>query len=195
MQYNLVDLRNGKIVDKLKNDDLLFLMDNFDVDDLYNTDFYINQENLNYLKEDEPEEEIVKILEKALKGKEDGDFGIEPIYETTKYKIKGRLVNKDTQNPIQGALVKAIDEDLLGDDFLGYTYSKEDGSFQINFEESAFSNFLTKKPEKKPDIYLEISILSDEYEHEWASSIVKKQTSNDEDFGAIEMSMDDFCMV
>lgn len=192
MKYNLVDLSNGQVIEQLNNDHLLFLMDNFDVDDLYNTNFYINQDTLESIKEDEPEEEMVQILEKTLKGREEADFGIEAVYEGTTYKVTGKLINKDNKTPIQGALVKAIDEDLLGDDFLGYAYSKEDGSFEINFEEADFSNLLSKKIEKKPDIYLEISILNKDVDREWVSSFVKKEAANNEDFGEIEISLDEF---
>ena len=192
MFYNLIDLYNGKILGKLNNNQLIFLMDNFNVDDLYNTDFYVSKEDLESMKEEEPEENTIKILEKALGGREEGNLGIEPLTPNSKYKFIGKLINEDTKDPIRGALVKVINEDILGDDFIGYCYSKEDGTFKVDLDESGHNNFLKRKKEKKSSVYLEISLLQKGYDREWYDTFVKKEMIDDHDFGEIELSLDDF---
>lgn len=67
------------------------------------------------------------------------------------YKINGKLINSGGEN-VSGFEIKALDKDLLNDDFLGSSFTSENGSFQITFAEKAFKEIF----DKRPDLYFEI---------------------------------------
>jgi hypothetical protein len=68
------------------------------------------------------------------------------------FRIRGTVTVAETGVGLPGLFVKAYDKDLLFDDLLGSTYTKEDGRFEIISDADDFRDFF----EVKPDIYLKI---------------------------------------
>lgn len=68
------------------------------------------------------------------------------------FKIRGTVKVAETGFGLSGLFVKAYDKDLLFDDLLGSTYTKEGGYFEIITEPEDFRDFF----EVKPDIYLKV---------------------------------------
>jgi len=68
------------------------------------------------------------------------------------FKIRGKVRVAETGVGLSGLFIKAYDKDILFDDLLGSTYTKEDGRFEIVSEPEDFRDFF----EVKPDIYLKI---------------------------------------
>jgi len=66
------------------------------------------------------------------------------------FRVFGVVKEKETGIGLTGLFVKAYDKDLLFDDLMGSTYTKEGGEFEIISEADDFRDFF----EKKPDIYL-----------------------------------------
>jgi len=68
------------------------------------------------------------------------------------FRISGALTESETGRAIGGLLVRAYDQDVIFDDFLGQTRSDESGGFEIRFTENLFRDLI----ERRPDIYLRI---------------------------------------
>ncbi|HFD88184.1 MAG TPA: hypothetical protein ENJ35_10995 [Gammaproteobacteria bacterium] len=68
------------------------------------------------------------------------------------FRILGVIKEAESGIGLTGLFVKAYDKDLLFDDLLGSTYTKEDGRFEIVTEAEDFRDFF----DKRPDIYLKI---------------------------------------
>jgi hypothetical protein len=68
------------------------------------------------------------------------------------FRILGIIKEVESDIGLIGLFVKAYDKDLLFDDLLGSTYTKEGGLFEIVTETEDFRDFF----DKKPDIYLKI---------------------------------------
>jgi hypothetical protein len=62
------------------------------------------------------------------------------------------LVEDESGRPLQGLLVRAYDEDVLIDDFLGEVRSDAAGRFELVFTEVQFMDLF----ETRPDLYLRI---------------------------------------
>ncbi len=68
------------------------------------------------------------------------------------FRIIGVIKEAESGIGLTGLFVKAYDKDLLFDDLLGTTYTKEGGRFEIVTEAEDFRDFF----DKKPDIYLKV---------------------------------------
>lgn len=68
------------------------------------------------------------------------------------FRILGVIKETESGIGLTGLFVKAYDKDLLFDDLLGSTYTKEGGRFEIVTEAEDFREFF----DKKPDIYLKV---------------------------------------
>jgi hypothetical protein len=71
-----------------------------------------------------------------------------------KFKLKGTVISKK-QEPIKNLKIEAFDDDPIidVDDLLGQRDTDVDGSFEISFDDSVFSNFW-ELLERTPDVYL-----------------------------------------
>jgi len=68
------------------------------------------------------------------------------------FKITGIVLEKESQSPVPGLLVRAFDRDLFFTDVLGNAITADDGTFSLGYEGRDFQELF----EKKPDIYLDI---------------------------------------
>jgi len=66
----LIDKSTGKLLGRITEEDLQFLMDNLEEEDLSDVDYYINRQTLDLLKEKGMNEDLATLLEGAM-GKED----------------------------------------------------------------------------------------------------------------------------
>lgn len=68
------------------------------------------------------------------------------------YRAVGTVTEAETGRPLQGLVVRAYDDDLLKDDFLGETRTDAAGRFEIVFTEVHFMDF----HETRPDLYVRV---------------------------------------
>jgi hypothetical protein len=68
------------------------------------------------------------------------------------YHVRGSVVEDESGHPLEGLVVRAYDEDLLADDFLGESRTDAAGRFEVVFTEVQFMDFV----ETRPDLYLRI---------------------------------------
>lgn len=73
--------------------------------------------------------------------------------ERSKFKVYGKVLEKETGKGIPNLIVKAVDKDLLFDDILGEVTTDENGYFEIKYNREDFKGLLL---DKEPDIYLNI---------------------------------------
>ena len=76
----------------------------------------------------------------------------EPSQEEIERLVQKLIKEAESGIGLIGLFVKAYDKDLLFDDLLGSTYTKEGGRFEIVTEADDFRDFF----DKKPDIYLNV---------------------------------------
>ncbi|WP_262964117.1 transthyretin-like family protein [Methylobacter psychrophilus] len=74
-------------------------------------------------------------------------------FEKNGFIIYGRVVCKDSGEPIEDLTVEALDKDLLFDDRLGSAQTDIDGYFEIAYNEDDFRELFF---DSRPDIYLRI---------------------------------------
>lgn len=84
------------------------------------------------------------------------------IKERKIFRIYGKVVEKETGDGIPNLTVKAIDKDLLFDDFLGAVTTDKNGNFEIIYECEDFRELFF---DKKPDLYLKITTPEGEVIH------------------------------
>lgn len=70
--------------------------------------------------------------------------------------VVGRVVHSESGEPVKGVTVRAYDKDLVKDDFLGEMVTGADGTFRIEFPQSAYDTAVSVA-EGRPDIYLRLS--------------------------------------
>jgi len=68
------------------------------------------------------------------------------------YRVDGVIVDADSGLPAAGLVVRAYDDDLLFDDFLGEARTDAAGRFTVPFTEVQFMDVI----ETRPDVYLRI---------------------------------------
>jgi len=68
-------------------------------------------------------------------------------------KILGRIVDRQTQKPVEGLRVEAWDKDLIHDEVVGSSLTDAEGAFQIEVEESSFRGIF---PERRPDLFFRV---------------------------------------
>lgn len=89
------------------------------------------------------------------------------------YHIKGQIIDIHTSEGIEGLRVEAWDKDTQkDDDFLGEDTTKQNGEFEIQFDQSAFSTSSVLPANEGPDIYYYVfssdtRILSTENSVQW----------------------------
>lgn len=70
--------------------------------------------------------------------------------------VIGRVVGKDSGEPLAKVKVRAFDKDAIKDDFLGETETDDQGKFRIEFSQRAYQGALALA-EGRPDIYLKLT--------------------------------------
>lgn len=68
------------------------------------------------------------------------------------YVIRGQVLNSQTQQPIAGAVVQAIDRDVRKDDFLGVSVTDKEGRYEIAFRAKDFR----EGGENQPEVVLQV---------------------------------------
>ena len=69
------------------------------------------------------------------------------------FRILGSVIDRTTQHGIKGLRVEAWDKDLIVSDLLGSTTTSEDGTFQIQFDESYFKELFL---DRRPDLFFKV---------------------------------------
>ena len=73
----LVDRTTGKFLGRITEEDLRFLMDNLEEEDLSDTDYYIDRQTLDMLKEKGMNDDLAALLEGAMGEGDDIEIGYE----------------------------------------------------------------------------------------------------------------------
>jgi carotenoid cleavage dioxygenase len=68
------------------------------------------------------------------------------------FRIRGSVVEDESGRPLEGLVVRAYDEDILVDDFLGEARTDANGRFEVIFTEVQFMDLY----ETRPDLYLRV---------------------------------------
>lgn len=68
------------------------------------------------------------------------------------FRVHGSVLEDESSRPLPGLLVRAHDEDLMIDDFLGETRTAVDGRFEVVFTEVQFMDL----HETRPDLHLRV---------------------------------------
>jgi len=66
-----------------------------------------------------------------------------------KFKIRGKVIERESKHPLAGLMVRAYDKDLLFDDLLATTTTDKTGIFEMRYSGSDFQELF----DKNPDIY------------------------------------------
>jgi hypothetical protein len=66
-----------------------------------------------------------------------------------KFKIRGKVIERESKRPLAGLMVRAYDKDLLFDDLLATTTTDKTGSFEMRYSGSDFQELF----DRNPDIY------------------------------------------
>lgn len=67
-------------------------------------------------------------------------------------RVLGTVVEEESNQPLEGLLVRAYDKDLIKDDHLGDTHTDAAGRFEITYTDVQFRDL----NETLPDLYLRI---------------------------------------
>lgn len=70
-----------------------------------------------------------------------------------RHEVKGRVIDQFSGDGISGVRVEAWDKDFGLDDYLGSAGTRNDGSFSISFDDSAFGDIFF---DKWPDLYFKV---------------------------------------
>jgi hypothetical protein len=73
----LIDKSTGKLLGRITVEDLQFLMDNLEEEDLTDTDYYINRQTLDLLKEKGMSDDLASLLEEAMGEGDEIEIGYE----------------------------------------------------------------------------------------------------------------------
>lgn len=68
------------------------------------------------------------------------------------FRIRGSVIEDESGRPLEGLVVRAYDEDILVDDFLGEARTDANGRFEVIFTEVQFMDLY----ETRPDLYLRV---------------------------------------
>ena len=69
--------------------------------------------------------------------------------------VTARVVSRQTHQPVDGAIVRVYDKDLVLDDFLGEATTDADGRFSVTFSSDDFKGLVTGF-EGRPDIFVKV---------------------------------------
>jgi hypothetical protein len=73
----LIDKSTGKFLGRIAEEDLQFLVDNLEEEDLTDTDYYINRQTLDLLKEKGMSDDLASLLEEAMGEGDEIEIGYE----------------------------------------------------------------------------------------------------------------------
>lgn len=69
------------------------------------------------------------------------------------YTVSGKIVEKETNNPLSGLNVKLCDESLLYDHLFKFTKSDEKGNFKLTFINDQYQEIFSNKPRVTVEVY------------------------------------------
>jgi len=75
----LYDNDTGQYLGRITDEDLQFLADNLEEESLTDTDYYINRETLDLLKEKGMSEDFAKLIESAMGGEDEIEIRCERV--------------------------------------------------------------------------------------------------------------------
>jgi hypothetical protein len=75
----LYDNGTGQYLGRIEDEDLQFLIDNLEEEELTDTDYYINRETLDLLKEKGMSEDLAKLIESAMGGNAEIEIRYEKV--------------------------------------------------------------------------------------------------------------------
>lgn len=75
----LYDNITGQYLGEISDEELQFLIDNLEEEDLTDTDYYINRETLELLKEKGMSEDFARLIESAMGGEDDIEIRYEKV--------------------------------------------------------------------------------------------------------------------
>jgi len=75
----LIDKSTGKYLGRITEEDLQFLMDNLEEEDLSDIDYYINRQTLDLLKEKGMSDDLAALLEGAMGEGDELEIGYENV--------------------------------------------------------------------------------------------------------------------
>jgi 5-hydroxyisourate hydrolase-like protein (transthyretin family) len=67
--------------------------------------------------------------------------------------IKGRIIDRQSGEPVKGAEVEIYDKDMMLDDYLGTVTTDKDGRFEVEFTWAEYKDTVF---EGRPDIFLRV---------------------------------------
>jgi carotenoid cleavage dioxygenase len=73
-----------------------------------------------------------------------------PWYRWKRFRVEGVVRERSSGRPLAGFQVRAFDQDVVRDDFLGDATTDADGRFVIHFTDAQFKDVF----ESRPDLYL-----------------------------------------
>jgi hypothetical protein len=73
----LIDKSTGKLLGRITEEDLQFLVDNLEEEDLSDTDYYVNRATLDMLKEKGMDDDLAALLEGAMGEGDEIEIGYE----------------------------------------------------------------------------------------------------------------------
>jgi hypothetical protein len=75
----LYDKEKGQYLGRIEDEELQFLIDNLEEESLTDTDYYINRETLELLKEKGMNENFAKLIESAMGGNDEIEIRYEKV--------------------------------------------------------------------------------------------------------------------
>jgi hypothetical protein len=152
----MVNLSTGNVVGELDATQLAFLRKHLEQASESDTSFVFVPETADWMRE-QGAKELANLLQKELGSAKELSVGIAPLLRDVPGRVRGRLLKLETQSPLAGYKVEALDHHMFSDRLLGWNYSDAQGRFEVLFGEASLGHRrLSLHAEAIPEVKLRI---------------------------------------
>jgi hypothetical protein len=149
----LWNLTAGSVIGELGAEQLERLKALLTEESSEDTSFFIDPDTLDYLRASDAD--LADRFAPLLGDRTELEIGWSPTPRPGAGRAHGRLLQLDSGAPCVGYRVAALDEDIVADDPLGWTYSDAEGRFDIHFDPADFREPIDV--EGDPEVELRVS--------------------------------------
>ncbi|MBI3925038.1 MAG: hypothetical protein HY319_05820 [Armatimonadetes bacterium] len=128
----LIDLSNGGVLGELGSVDFEILKRSLELESSFDTDYYMNEATLELLAEHGLSREAQALLRQPMTSA-GYDVGWEPVGSVFSHIVRGRAVSDIDGAPLGGLKVEVFHRDFSAEHFLGWGFTRQDGSFEVGF--------------------------------------------------------------
>ena len=153
----MVNLSNGHVIGGLDAAQLGFLRKHLQQESETDTSFFFDPETAEWMRE-EGAAELASLLQNEMGSASELFVGIAPELRNAPGRVRGRLLALESQSPLAGYKIEALDHHLFSNRLLGWNYSDAEGRFEVPFGDTALGHRrLSSHAESQPDVKLRIT--------------------------------------